>query len=63
MCHVWETGEVHAECWYTELKERDYLEELGIDGRKILKWKFKNCDGQAWIGLIRLSIGTGGRCF
>jgi hypothetical protein len=34
---------------------------MDIDRRKILKWIFKSWDGQAWIGLIRLRIGTGGR--
>jgi hypothetical protein len=39
--------------------ERDYLEDLGLDGR-ILKWIFKKMDGE--IGLIVLGIGAGGGC-
>jgi hypothetical protein len=62
MWHVWETGEVHAGCWQTDLRERDYLEDLGIGGMKTLKWIFKKLDGQTWIVLIRLRTGTGGRC-
>jgi hypothetical protein len=39
--------------------ERDYSEDLGIDGR-ILKYICKNCDGEAWAGLFWLRIGKGG---
>jgi hypothetical protein len=32
-------------CW-RDLRERDYLEDLGIDGRIILKWILKKWDGR-----------------
>jgi hypothetical protein len=42
------------------LKERDHLEETGIDRRIILRWIFRKWDLGAWTGSIRLRIGTGG---
>jgi hypothetical protein len=45
--------------WWGDLRERDHLEELGVDG-KTSKWIFKRWDGGAWTGLLWLRIGTGG---
>jgi hypothetical protein len=47
--------------WCGNLKEREYLEDLGIDGRIILERNFKKWDGEAWTGIMWLGIGTGVR--
>jgi hypothetical protein len=49
---------VRTRFWWEELRERDYLEDLGVDVRLILKWISKEFDGLAWTGLIWLRIGT-----
>jgi len=32
---------VHTGFWWGNLRERDHREDIGIDGRIILKWNFK----------------------
>jgi hypothetical protein len=34
-------GEAITGFWWENLRERDHLEDLGIDGRIILGWSFK----------------------
>jgi len=42
------------------LRERDHLEESGVNGRTILRWIFRKWDWGPWTGLIWLRIRTGG---
>ena len=40
-CHIQWKGEMHTEFWWGNLKERDRLKYLGVDGKIILKWIIK----------------------
>ena len=41
MWHEWERGEVHSGFWWGDLRERDSLDDIGVDRVMILKWIFK----------------------
>ena len=42
---------------------KDYLQDLGVEKRTILKWILKESFGKLWIGFMRLKMGTnGGLC-
>jgi len=43
-----------------DIMERNSLDDLGLDGRKILKWICKKWDGEARTELLWLRTGTGG---
>jgi hypothetical protein len=45
---------VHTGLWWENLTERNHLEDLGLDGRVLLKWIFKNWNGSMdWIDLAQ----------
>jgi hypothetical protein len=40
--------EMHAGFWWENLRERDHSENLGVDGRIILKWIVRKYVWRAW---------------
>lgn len=40
-------------------KEGDHFEDIGVDGKVILKCTFKEWGGCAWMGFIGHRVGTG----
>ena len=63
MWHVWGRGGAYKGFWRGNLRERDHLEDPGVDERIILRRVFRKWDVGAWTGLIWLRIGTGGGHF
>jgi len=53
-------GRMHTGFWWRHLRERDHLEDPGVDWRIILGIIFTKWDGEAWTEISWLSIGTGG---
>jgi hypothetical protein len=51
---------MHTGCRWGNLRIRDLLENIGVDGRMLLKWTLKKYYGFAWYGISWLSIRTSG---
>jgi hypothetical protein len=51
---------VYTDSLWGNLRERDHLENTGVDGRIILRWIFRKWDVGVWNGSIWLRTGTGG---
>jgi hypothetical protein len=45
--HVWGRGEVHTQFWWENLLERGPLQDLRVDGTKILKYVLRIYVGRA----------------
>jgi len=62
MWHVSGNAEIHTWFWSDGQKEKDHVEDLGVDERikGLLKWILKKCDRgrRAWIGFIWVRKGT-----
>jgi hypothetical protein len=46
--------------WWGNVRERDHLEDSGVDGSLIFRGIFRNWDVVAWTGSSWLRIGTSG---
>jgi len=53
-------GGVYTGFWCGNLRERDHLEDPGLDGRIVLRWISRYWGVGSWTGSIWLRIGTGG---
>jgi hypothetical protein len=53
---------VYTGFWWGDLRERDHLGEIGVDGRIILRLVLRKWYVGVWTGLIWLRIGTLADC-
>jgi hypothetical protein len=43
---------VYPEFWCGNLRERDHLEDPGVDGKIILRWIFRKLFGTIWLRIV-----------
>jgi hypothetical protein len=56
----WERRGVYIYRVLGNVREREHLKDLGVDGRIILRWIFRKWDVGLWTGSSWLRIGKGG---
>jgi hypothetical protein len=47
-CSVYGDRRGYTELWWGSLRERDHLEDAGVDWRIILRWIFRKWDVGVW---------------
>jgi hypothetical protein len=52
--------EVCTYFWWRNLRKRDHLKDISVDGRIIIRWICRKCDVGVWTGSSWLRIGTVG---
>ena len=55
VCSTYGGREVYIRFWQGNLRENDHLEDLGVDGRIMLRWIFWqwDCGDMVWIDLAQ----------
>jgi hypothetical protein len=59
-CGKYGGGKAHKGFWQGNLRDKDHLEDIGIDGRVMLEPILKKSVGSVWTGLISHRMGTNG---
>jgi hypothetical protein len=59
MWHAWERREKCKGFWWGSPKERDHLEDQGVDGKMVSEWILGRLAWGMWIGFDCLRTGTG----
>jgi alpha-glucosidase (family GH31 glycosyl hydrolase) len=52
MWHAWERRGMYREFWWESQKERDHLEDQGVDGIRMDVWE-TGCGSVVWIQLAQ----------